>query len=92
VLTRRLVRVFMTMAHDDQDPKLIQWLYRSRSYGFKIRYTITTEGKIQWIRDDVLYANIWFSMNQFRKMMHRLVREAREELFEKLIIVKVNVD
>ncbi|KAK6591278.1 hypothetical protein H4I96_12464, partial [Botrytis cinerea] len=80
-LTRRLVRAFMTMAHDDQDPKPMQWLYRSRSYGFKIRYTTTAEGKIQWIGDDVLYANMRFGMSQFRGMIHGLVGEAREELF-----------
>jgi hypothetical protein len=46
VLTRRLVHAFITMAHNGKDPKPIQWLYRSRSYGFKIRYTTTAEGKI----------------------------------------------
>ncbi len=63
VLTRRMVGAFMTMAHGDQDPTPMQWLYWSRSYGFKIRYTTTAEGKIQWIGDDVLYANMWFSMS-----------------------------
>ena len=89
VLTRGLVRSFMTMAHDGHDPKPMQWLYRSRSYGFKIRYTTPAEGKIQWIGDDVLYANMRFSMNQFRGMAHGLVGEAREELFEKLMMVRV---
>jgi hypothetical protein len=92
VLIRRMVHAFMTMAHGEQDPKPMQWLYRSRSYGFKIRYTTTAEGKIQWIGDDVLYANMRFSMNQFRGMVHGLVREAREELFEKLMIVRVGAD
>jgi hypothetical protein len=46
VLTRALVHSFMTIAHDSKDPKLMQWLYRSRLYGFKIRYTTTAEGKI----------------------------------------------
>ncbi|KAK6599319.1 hypothetical protein H4I96_08523 [Botrytis cinerea] len=91
-LTRRLVRAFMTMAHDDQDPKPMQWLYRSRSYGFKIRYTTTAEGKIQWIGDDVLYANMRFGMSQFRGMIHGLVGEAREELFEKLMVVRMSAD
>ena len=92
VLTRGLVSAFMTMAHDSKDPKPMQWLYRSRSYGFKIRYTTTAEGKIQWIGDDVLYPKIRFSMSQFRGIVYGLVREAREELFEKLIIVKVSTD
>ncbi|KAH6702795.1 hypothetical protein BKA61DRAFT_704075 [Leptodontidium sp. MPI-SDFR-AT-0119] len=92
VLTRRLVHAFMTMAHDGKDPKPMQWLYRSRSYGFKIRYTTTAEGKIQWIGDDVLYPKIRFSMSQFRGMIYRLVGEAREELFKKLMIVRVGAD
>jgi RecQ family ATP-dependent DNA helicase len=92
VLTRRLVHAFMTMAHDGKDPKPMQWLYRSRSYGFKIRYTTTAEGKIQWIGDDVLYPKVRFSMSQFRGMIHGLVGEAREELFEKLMIVRVGAD
>jgi hypothetical protein len=33
-----------------------------------------------------------FSINQFRGMVYRLVREAREELFKKLMIVKVGID
>jgi len=92
VLTRGLVRSFMAMAHDGRDPTPMQWLYRSRSYGLKIRYTTTAEGKIQWIGDDVLYANMRFSMSQFRGMIHGLVGEAREELFEKLIVVRTSVD
>ncbi|KAK6591533.1 hypothetical protein H4I96_12323 [Botrytis cinerea] len=68
------------------------WLYRSRSYGFKIRYTTTAEGKIQWIGDDVLYANMRFGMSQFRGMIHGLVGEAREELFEKLMVVRMSAD
>jgi hypothetical protein len=50
-LTRGLVRAFMTMAHDGKDPTPMQWLYCSRSYGFKIRYTTTAEGKT-WEVDD----------------------------------------
>ena len=70
----------------------MQWLYRSRSYGFKIRYTTTAEGKIQWNGDNVLYPKIRFSMSQFRGMVHGLVGEAREELFEKLMMVRVGAD
>jgi hypothetical protein len=92
VLTRGLVSAFMTMAHDGKDPKPMQWLYRSWSYGFKIRYTTTAEGMIQWIGDDVLYPKIRFSISQFRGMIHGLVGEAREELFEKLIIVRVGAN
>lgn len=92
VLTRGLVHAFMTMAHDGKDPTPMQWLYRSRSYGFKIRYTTTAEGKIQWIGDDILYPHMRFSMTKFRSMVHGLVGEAREELFGKLMMVKMSAD
>ncbi len=31
-------------------------------------------------------------MTKFRSIVHRLVKEAREELFRKLIIVKISAD
>lgn len=63
MLTQRLVYTFMTIAHNGKDPKPIQWLYRSRLYSFKIRYTTIAKGKIQWIGDNVLYPKIWFSIS-----------------------------
>src|SRR5271165_1760626 len=48
-LIRRLTHQFMTMAHNGRDPTPMQWILKSRSYGFKIRYTTTAEGCIQWI-------------------------------------------
>ena len=80
-LTRGLVKSFMTMAHGDQDPTPMHWLYDSRSYGFKIRYTNTSAGKIQWIGDTVMYPDVQFHMDDVRTMVHGLVGEAKEELF-----------
>jgi RecQ family ATP-dependent DNA helicase len=91
-LTRSMVFSFMTMAHSGRDPTPMQWIYRSRSYGFKIRYTTTAEGKIQWIGDDILYAKMRFSMGKFRSMVHGLVEEAKEVLFGKLMMVGLNSD
>ena len=92
VLIQGLVYAFITMAYNGKDPTPMQWLYCSRSYGFKIRYTTTTKGKIQWIGDDILYANIQFSMNQFWGIVYRLVREVQEALFVKLMIVNIGAD
>jgi hypothetical protein len=89
-LVRKLVHAFMTMTHDGRDPMPIQWLYRTRSYGFKIRYTTTAHAKIQWIGHDILYPGMRFSMTQFRSMVHGLVAEAREVLFSKLMMVRMN--
>ncbi|KAK6591982.1 hypothetical protein H4I95_11932 [Botrytis cinerea] len=79
ILTRGLVSAFMTMAHDGKDPKPMRWLYR-------------IPGDDSWVGDDVLYANMRFGMSQFRGMIHGLVGEAREELFEKLMVVRMSAD
>ncbi|OBT40745.1 hypothetical protein VE00_09794 [Pseudogymnoascus sp. WSF 3629] len=75
------------MAHDGRDPTLMQWIYKARSYGFKIRYTTTAEGCIQWVGDSILYQQIRFNMGQVRSMVQGLVQEAREELFGKLMMM-----
>jgi hypothetical protein len=42
----RLTHQFMTMAYDSKDPTLMQWIFKSRLYRFKIRYTTTAKGCI----------------------------------------------
>jgi len=59
----QLTNQFITMSHNGQDPTPMQWIFKSRLYGFKIRYTTTAEGCIQWIGDNVLYQQIQFSMS-----------------------------
>ena len=65
----------------------MQWIYQTRSYGFKIRYTTPAAGKIQWIREEVLYPGTRVEMSQLRSMVYGLIGEARDELFGKLMIV-----
>jgi hypothetical protein len=61
---RRLTHQFMIMSHNGQEPTPMQWIFKARSYGFKIRYTTTADGCIQWIGDTVLYQQIRFDMSQ----------------------------
>ena len=91
-LISAMVREFMTMAQGRRNPTPMQWLYKSRTYGFKIRYTTTAEGNIQWIQDEVLYPRVRFSMTQLRIMVHGVIHEAREILFNDLMMVGMNAD
>ena len=86
-LVKQHVGQFMTMAHGGRDPTPIQWIYQTRSYGFKIRYTTPAAGKIQWIREEILYPGTRVQMSQLRSMVHGLIGEARDELFGKLLMV-----
>ena len=87
-LVKQFVGQFMTMAHGGRDPTPMQWIYQTRSYGFKIRYTTPAAGKIQWIREEVLYPGTRVQMSQLRSMVHGLIGEARDELFGELMMVR----
>lgn len=62
-LIRGMIDQFMTMAHDNHDPIPMQWLYHSRTYRFKIRYTTIADACIQWIGDTILYQQIQFNIS-----------------------------
>ena len=70
----------------------MQWIFKARSYGFKIRYTTTAEGCIQWVGDTVLYQQIRFDMSQAQSMVHGLVEEARDVLYSKLMGVDMDAE
>ncbi|KFZ17941.1 hypothetical protein V501_01471, partial [Pseudogymnoascus sp. VKM F-4519 (FW-2642)] len=89
-LISRMVKKFMTMSPGDRDPTPMQWIFRARSYGFKIRYTTTAEGCIQWVGDTILYQQIRFDMAEVKTMMRGLVDEARAVLYKELMMVDVD--
>jgi hypothetical protein len=76
-LISQMVKKFMVMSPGDRDPTPMQWIFRARSYGFKIRYTTTADGCIQWIGDTVLYQQIRFNMAEVRAMIHGVISEAQ---------------
>lgn len=85
---RSMVSGFMTQTHDQQrTPKPMSWIYDARSYGLKIRYTTPAEGKVAWIEGDLLYGQMRFSMDAFRRMVMGLVQEAQTIMFERLMMV-----
>jgi hypothetical protein len=70
-LIKKLTYEFMTMAHEKRpNPTPMQWIFRARSYRFKIRYTTTADGRIQWIGDTVLYKQLRFNMTQVRSIIN----------------------
>jgi hypothetical protein len=51
----QLIYQFITMSHSGQDLSSIDWIFKAQLYRFKIRYTMTADGYIQWVGDTVLY-------------------------------------
>lgn len=85
-IVRRKVNRYMTLISDRTRPTPMDWIYESRSYGFKIRYNTTAEGVIDWVQDKIRYQKKGFTMNQVRDMIHGLVEEARRDLMELLML------
>lgn len=83
---QRHVQRYMTLVGQDGTPSPMDWIYESRSYGFKIRYTTTAEGTIDWVGERVSYKKIQFDMTQLRDMVHGLVEEAQQQLIGLMMI------
>jgi superfamily II DNA helicase RecQ len=90
-IVRRRVRRFMTLVSESSKPTPMDWIYESRTYGMKIRYSTTAEGVIEWVGDQVRYQQIKFNMAQLKGMVHGLVEETRRDLMD-LMMVKMNED
>jgi hypothetical protein len=67
----------------------MDWIYKCRMYGMKIRYNTTAKGVIEWEGNRVLYQGICFNIEQLQGMVHGLVEETRRDLME-LLIIKMN--
>ena len=90
-IVRRKVQRYMTLVSDQSKPTPIDWIFESRSYGFKIRYTTAAEGVIDWNGDQIAYQDRKFTVNQIRDMIYGAVEEARRELMG-LMMVDVDSD
>ena len=84
---------FMVLGQLEQPlPAPIHWIYHTRTYGMKVRYTTAVAGAVQWERHSVLYRQLSFSMDQLRSMVHGLVSEAGQLLFQQLLLMPVAAD
>jgi RecQ family ATP-dependent DNA helicase len=78
-IIRAKVRRFMTLVSDKDgaEPTPMDWIFDTRSYGMRIRFTTPADGKIDWQGDRVVCGRVRFSMGQLSDMLHAVVGEAR---------------
>ena len=86
VIVREKMRRFMTMVVEKMDPSPMDWIFDTRSYGMRIRFTTTASPVIDWVGDRVSYQRIQFTMNQLSDMLHELVAEMKEVLGRLLMV------
>jgi hypothetical protein len=86
---RQMCEKFMTIARSS-DPSPLEWIFRSRSYGLKIRYTTAAPGSIQWTGHVVACGKVRFHINQLKEMCVQLAEEARVELLSHLLMIQVD--
>lgn len=79
---QEMIQRFMTTAH----PTPMKWMFDTRTYGLKIRYTTTAEGVIQWNRDEITYQHVRFTCDQFRSMVHGVVNRAWKHLMGEVLL------
>lgn len=72
---RAKVRRFMTTVHADGFPTPIDWVFESRSYGLRIRYTTAMTGLLYWEGSTVVFRQVRFAVEAFSEMLHCLVGE-----------------
>ena len=90
-LIRAKVDRFMGLEGGRRDPSPMDWIWSTRSYGMKIRYTTTAEGKVGWDGETILYGKTEYSMTQLRNTVHGLVSQARTGLMKDLMLVEMNI-
>ncbi len=82
-----MVRQFMV----EEQPVPMSWIFSTRRYGLKIRYTTTASGRIHWDGDTIGYQNVKFSMGQFRAWVHGLVGECQSILEKDLLMINEDI-
>lgn len=66
----------------------MQWMLDLRTYGLKIHHNTTAEGSIDWVGEQISWkGSVQFTMEQLREMIGELIREARDVLFDDLMLV-----
>ena len=82
--TEQLVHQFMIRG--TQSP--MQWIMNLRAYGMKIAYNTTSEGRLSWIGDQIVYKDIEFTMVEYRTFVHGLVHEVERLLLDELLFAR----
>lgn len=85
-IVRNKVQRFMTTATDQTQPGPMDWIFETRTYGMKIRFTTAASPTIDWVGDRVSYQKIRFSMGELADMLHGSAGEARAGLGELLMV------
>ena len=56
-----------------------------RTYGLRVHYETTNEGKVEWIDDELLYKAIRFTMPEFRSFVHGLINDVERLVYQDLL-------
>ncbi|KIV98742.1 uncharacterized protein PV09_09494 [Verruconis gallopava] len=87
------VRTCLDIVNDMMDQFMVrgtkgpmQWMLDLRTYGLKIYYNTTRSGHVEWCNgDELLYKKAQFNMAQFRSMLHGLIKQMRQIMFNELL-------
>jgi hypothetical protein len=82
----------MILVSSKSEPSPMDWIFDTRTYGMKIRYTTAAAGSIDWQGEQVTYQRIKMTMSELADMLHGLVGEAKMQLGRLLMVEDVESD
>jgi len=82
-MVERLMNRFMIRGTNGPMQRILDMRGRCMQYNKKR----TTEGRIDWVGDRVLYKDLGFDMGQLRGMVRDLIRQTRRILIEDLLLL-----
>ena len=85
-IVRAKVQRFMTTVTEQTQPGPMDWIFETRTYGMRIRFTTAASPVIDWVGERVMYQKMRFTMGELADMTHELVAETRAVLGELLMV------
>jgi superfamily II DNA helicase RecQ len=80
------VQSILTITPGRGRPRPMDWIFHSRSYGLKIRYTTIGNALISWAGEQVSFRTVRFSISQLSDMLAAMTAEAQALLWELLLV------
>lgn len=85
-IVRSKVQRFMTTVTVKTQPGPMDWIFESRTYGLRIRFTTAASPVIDWVGEQVVYQKIRFTMSMLADMLHELVGEMKVLVGELMMV------
>ena len=79
-VVRTKVQRYLTTVPATRDPTPLDWIFDSRSYGLRIRYTTAVAGHIEWEGSQISFRDVQLTMEALSEGLHAATAQLRRLL------------